>query len=173
MGKGLLALRAALYASVFVALWTFLAIWARRADTRLGVLLPAWTPPLGAVLALPGAVLVASCVVAFAVFGHGTPAPFDAPRQFVSRGPYRVVRNPMYLGALMVLLGAALWLRSISLVLLGLVFVLAAHAFVTLFEEPRLERRFGASYAAYKREVRRWLPWPRPSRSSPQHSGPD
>src|ERR1700749_1754175 len=45
----------------------------------------------------------------FPAVGRGTPGPWDAPRQVVARGPYRRVRNPIYLAALLVVLGEA-WL---------------------------------------------------------------
>jgi protein-S-isoprenylcysteine O-methyltransferase Ste14 len=97
-------------------------------------------------------------VAAFALVGKGTPAPFDPPRQFVAVGPYRWVRNPMYLGAVAVICGAGLWLRSIAALGVALLFVLLAHAFVLLYEEPSLEHRFGESYLRYKEAVGRWLP---------------
>jgi protein-S-isoprenylcysteine O-methyltransferase Ste14 len=92
------------------------------------------------------------------VVGKGTPAPFDPPRRLVIRGPYRYLRNPMYLGAALALLGAALFYRSLPL--LGYVggFLLVTHGFVVWYEEPTLGRLFGAEYQAYRTRVRRWLP---------------
>ena len=49
------------------------------------------------------------CVSLFGRVGRGTPGPWDAPRRFVAIGPYRWVRNPMYLAVLTVVLGEA-WL---------------------------------------------------------------
>jgi protein-S-isoprenylcysteine O-methyltransferase Ste14 len=66
----------------------------------------AW--PAVAVVAL-GAALYLWCVWVFAVGGRGTPGPWDAPRRVVATGPYRWVRNPIYLAALLVVLGEA-WL---------------------------------------------------------------
>ena len=54
-----------------------------------------------------GAVLYLACVWIFAVVGRGTPGPWDAPRHFVAVGPYQWVRNPIYLSALLVVLGEA------------------------------------------------------------------
>src|ERR1700749_592713 len=56
-----------------------------------------------------GAALYVLCVWTFAAVGAGTPGPWDAPRRVVARGPYRWVRNPIYLAALLVVLGEA-WL---------------------------------------------------------------
>ena len=55
-----------------------------------------------------GTAMALWCVFAFVFIGKGTPAPFDPPRKLVVRGPYRFVRNPMYIGAGMTLAGAAL-----------------------------------------------------------------
>ena len=63
-----------------------------------------------------GAVILLWSFWNFLMQGRGTPAPFDPPREFVASGPYRYVRNPMYLGAIGVLLGAALMVGSASIV---------------------------------------------------------
>jgi protein-S-isoprenylcysteine O-methyltransferase Ste14 len=152
------ALRAAVYATAFVALWTWLALSARRYDARLGVAVPAWLRPVGWVLLVAGGLLALACVVTFVVRGRGTPAPFDPPREFVATGPYRYVRNPMYAGGLTAILGGGLVLGSASIVVLALAFLLLMHAFVVFVEEPSLGSRFGASYRAYKDAVGRWLP---------------
>lgn len=147
------------YAAAFVALWWWVVVSARQLDPRLGVALPGWAPIPGLALAIAGAAVTLWCVLAFALAGKGTPAPFDAPREFVAAGPYRFVRNPMYLGAAGVIAGAGLMLRSPAATAVALLFLVLAHAFVLLYEEPTLERRFGESYRRYKRRVRRWLPW--------------
>ena len=152
------ALRAGFYAASFVLLWSWFAAAVRPLDRRLGLSLPAFLVPAGALLAVAGGTLMLACVVVFVCVGRGTPAPFDPPREFVATGPYRVVRNPMFVGALTTLVGAGLALRSPSIAALTLVFFIAAHLFVTLHEEPSLERRFGKSYLAYKASVGRWLP---------------
>ncbi len=110
------------------------------------------------VVALGGAAVALWCILTFVVVGKGTPAPFDPPRQLVMRGPYRLVRNPMYLGAGLALCGAAIFYRSPAL--LGYVLALAVitHAFVVWYEEPTLRRLFGTDYEAYRSRVRRWLP---------------
>jgi protein-S-isoprenylcysteine O-methyltransferase Ste14 len=110
------------------------------------------------VVGAAGAGLAAWCVLAFALVGKGTPAPFDPPRRLVVRGPYRLVRNPMYLGAAVALAAAALFYRSLALLGFTALFVLAAHLFVRWYEEPALRRTFGDEYDAYCRAVRRWCP---------------
>ncbi|HSE52948.1 MAG TPA: isoprenylcysteine carboxylmethyltransferase family protein [Gemmatimonadales bacterium] len=112
----------------------------------------------GAGLAGLGGALALWCIGTFVVVGKGTPAPFDPPRRLVARGPYRLVRNPMYLGAGLAIWGAALVYRSLALFGYGAVFLLAMNALVVAYEEPTLERAFGEEYAAYRARVPRWLP---------------
>jgi protein-S-isoprenylcysteine O-methyltransferase Ste14 len=151
-------LRGMVYAIGFVALWSWVAISIRPLDERLGMTIPTWVRPLGWIIGGIGAILAATCIWFFASRGRGTPAPFDPPREFVASGPYRYVRNPMYIGGLSVILGVGLILGSPSIVLLSLTFLVLAHLFVIFYEEPTLERRFGSSYLNYKRSVGRWLP---------------
>ena len=116
------------------------------------------TQAAGIVVALAGAALALWCLLAFVRLGRGTPAPFDPPRRLVIRGPYRFVRNPMYLGAGLALGGAALCYRSLPLLAYTGLLLLAAHLFVVFYEEPRLRRTFGAEYDGYCRTVGRWVP---------------
>jgi protein-S-isoprenylcysteine O-methyltransferase Ste14 len=99
----------------------------------------------------------------FAWNGLGTPAPFDPPRRLVVSGPYRFVRNPMYLGMGVALIGEAIVFPNVRVPILAMVALL--FVFVTLFvmgyEEPTLRRLFGAEYEGYCRRVRRWWPVPR------------
>jgi protein-S-isoprenylcysteine O-methyltransferase Ste14 len=104
-----------------------------------------------------GGALALWCILTFALVGRGTPAPFDPPRKLVVRGPYRYVRNPMYIGAALALCGAALFYRSILLFGYAGVFLLAMHVFVVTYEEPTLVRLFGTEYEAYRARVGRWL----------------
>jgi protein-S-isoprenylcysteine O-methyltransferase Ste14 len=107
---------------------------------------------------LSGAAIALWSIGSFVRSGRGTPAPFDAPRKFVASGPYRVVRNPMYIGGLTVLAGFALYLRSPAVLIFSAVWILFADAFVMLYEEPTLARKFGQEYEAYRRVVPRWFP---------------
>jgi protein-S-isoprenylcysteine O-methyltransferase Ste14 len=98
--------------------------------------------------------------------GKGTPAPFDPPRKLVIRGPYRFVRNPMYIGAGMTLAGAVLFYESLSIFVYTALFFLITHLFVVLYEESTLRLTFGDEYKAYFGRVSRWLPRPRRQRTS-------
>ena len=100
MRQVFVAVRATLYATGFLALWGWLAIRLREFDLERGLALPVRAGSLGIAAIFLGAALMLSCVVVFFVVGRGTPAPFDPPREFVASGPYRFVRNPMFLGLL-------------------------------------------------------------------------
>jgi len=102
--------------------------------------------------------LVLWCLVTFAFVGKGTAAPFDPPRKLVIDGPYRYVRNPIYIGAIIAVLGAAMILWSGWLALYALVVLIVTHLLVTLYEEPHLRRVFGQPYEDYLGTVHRWIP---------------
>ena len=94
----------------------------------------------------------------FIAIGKGTPAPVDPPRTLVARGLYRIVRNPMYIGVLLALLGEAIFLASLALLVYTIVIWLAFHLFVVYYEEPKLRRQFGLEYDEYCQTVSRWIP---------------
>jgi len=151
--------RAATYSTLFIGL--LLVFLPGQVLEWSGIVRPAsvgFVGLSGIVLGIAGGAVALWCILTFAVIGKGTPAPFDPPRRLVVRGPYRYVRNPMYLGAALALAGAALFYRSLPL--LGYVagFLLITHLFVIAYEEPTLQRLFGADYRAYRDRVRRWLP---------------
>ncbi len=154
------ALRSLVYMAGFVLLWGWMALSVRAYDERLGVVLPAWTSWFGIPLMSLGGILALLCAATFVVRGRGTPAPFDAPRRFVAAGPYKYVRNPMYIGGWVLLLGLGLYLHSVSILILSAGGLLLAHAFVVLYEEPTLRKKFGSGYRDYCNAVRRWIPGP-------------
>ena len=153
-------IRAVTYAALFIGL--FLVFIPARVLARSGLSARpgiGFVQAVGVILATLGGALAVWCIFTFATLGKGTPAPFDPPQRLVVRGPYRFVRNPMYLGAALALLGAALVYGSVALAGYALAFVAVLHAFVLWYEEPTLRRMFGADYDAYSRSVHRW--WPR------------
>lgn len=113
---------------------------------------------IGMMIGCAGAVVALWCIVTFVRVGRGTPAPFDPPRRLVIQGPYRFVRNPMYIGGGLALGGAALFYLSAALLLYSGLFLLASHLFVVFYEERALRRNFGPEYEAYCHRVRRWWP---------------
>jgi protein-S-isoprenylcysteine O-methyltransferase Ste14 len=119
----------------------------------------------GMIIGGGGAVIALWCIFTFAFLGKGTPAPFDPPCRLVIRGPYRFVRNPMYIGAGLALLGAALFYRSRSIAIHAGMFLFVMHLFVIAYEKPTLRRTFAADYESYCRRVSRW--WPSWGRQQP------
>ena len=105
-----------------------------------------------------GAAIYFWCLWDFTFTGRGTPAPIDPPRVLVARGLYRIVRNPMYVGVGLVLLGEAMVFSSWALLRYALVFALGFHLFVVFYEEPALKKKFGAAYEGYCNAVPRWIP---------------
>lgn len=115
----------------------------------------------GGLLMTAGFGLYLSCLWDLTFTGRGTPAIWDPPVVFVSKGLYRFVRNPMYLGIVSVLLGEALFFHSATLGWMAGGVAAGFHLFIVFFEEPDLKRRFGSSYEEYCSKVSRWLPrWP-------------
>jgi protein-S-isoprenylcysteine O-methyltransferase Ste14 len=89
---------------------------------------------------------------------HRTSAlPFRAASAFVARGPYRFTRNPMYLGIALQLAGAGLALGRTWILLAAPLAAAVLDRYAIPREERYLERRFGETYLAYRRRVRRWL----------------
>jgi protein-S-isoprenylcysteine O-methyltransferase Ste14 len=86
--------------------------------------------------------------------------PLDAVTSLAVRGPYRYVRNPIYLAGTLILLGIYFlhfqW-RGADLVA-AVVLVLLFHVLVVRIEEPALQKRFGSLYQEYCRQVPRWIP---------------
>jgi protein-S-isoprenylcysteine O-methyltransferase Ste14 len=105
-----------------------------------------------------GAVLYAWCAWNFAAVGRGTPGLWDAPRRVVAAGPYRWVRNPIYIAALLIVAGEAWLFWSLPVLEYAAAMAVFFHLFVTGYEERRLARRFGPGYLEYRSAVPRWIP---------------
>ncbi|MCA0029564.1 isoprenylcysteine carboxylmethyltransferase family protein [Mesorhizobium sp. B263B2A] len=88
----------------------------------------------------------------------GTPAPVAPTEKLVIGGIYCHVRNPMYVAVLSIILGQALLFSSWTLVAYAAVGAVAMGAFVRLYEEPTLSRRYGEEYDTYRRNMPGWLP---------------
>jgi protein-S-isoprenylcysteine O-methyltransferase Ste14 len=111
---------------------------------------------LGGVLLIAGLALLFSFERTFTQ--KKTPAnPWRPTTAIATDGPYRITRNPAYVGMALVYLGIALLSQALW-VLLPLPFVLAIiDRGVIVREERYLERKFGQEYLDYKRRVRRWV----------------
>lgn len=151
--------RAITYATLFIGF--FLVFMPARVLSWSEITRPVGTGPAqiaGVVFGTGGALLALWCIATFIVVGRGTPAPFDPPRNLVVVGPYRWVRNPMYIGAALALAGAALFYESWALVGYCAAFLFVTYLFVVLYEEPALRATFGDAYVRYCGRVGRWVP---------------
>ncbi len=131
--------------------------WILRGATLAGA---AWWRWLGLVPIAAGVAIYVWCVYDFATAGRGTPAPIDAPRELVTRGLYRVTRNPMYVGVTSVLIGETILFASPALALYTICLATGFHLFVRGYEEPTLRRLFGEAYDRYCAQVPRWIALP-------------
>src|SRR5688572_8848431 len=104
-----------------------------------------------------GVVLLLWCVREFYVAGKGTLARWDPPRHLVTTGPYRLSRNPMYVGLILIILGWALTLRSGRLLLYALIVQLLVAVRVRVFEEPYAVRHHRAEWDVYRASTPRWV----------------
>ena len=115
---------------------------------------------LGLLPLCAGVYIALRCAFTFAWTGLGTPAPIDPPRVLVVNGMYRYVRNPMYFGMALLLIGEWLvWGSDLRRALEYIAcFAVAVLLFVVFYEEPALRRKFPDDYAEYSRNVPRFLP---------------
>lgn len=107
---------------------------------------------------LIGGVVLLSSFWNFLKEGRGTPAPIDPPKELVTVGFYRYVRNPIYVGILAMLIGHFLWFGYLNLLMYAMLVFLGFHTVVRYYEEPTLRMKFGASYEEYLKRVPRWIP---------------
>ena len=107
---------------------------------------------------LLGLLVMAQTILTFIRIGKGTLAPWSPTRRLVVGGMYAYVRNPMILGVIMVLIGEAIVFSSRSILLWAIVVFAINTVYFIFSEEPGLEKRFGAEYTEYKKNVPRWIP---------------
>jgi protein-S-isoprenylcysteine O-methyltransferase Ste14 len=127
--------------------------------------------PLGPAFVIPRPVRywIGGTIVAAAVLGLGfwsvvlfrrsgqSENPWKPTSSVVDRGPFRFTRNPMYLQMVLVCIGVAMMLMNWWILVLTPVGGWALQRLAILPEEAYLEGKFGETYLAYKRRVRRWL----------------
>jgi len=83
--------------------------------------------------------------------------PHEMPNFFISSGPFRISRHPMYLGMILILLGVAVFLGSLISFVFPIIFVMIIEKLFIPMEEKNLEKKFGDKYIAYKKRVRKWI----------------
>lgn len=82
---------------------------------------------------------------------------FDTPTVLVIDGMYQYSRNPMYLGFVLVVFGIWMLVSSLSTLFVAISFFILMDRYYIPFEERVLQKKFGTSYMAYKKRVRRWI----------------
>jgi protein-S-isoprenylcysteine O-methyltransferase Ste14 len=146
--------------------------WGTALGGAFGCLLPYllgdWQPhqplPYWVIARVAGGLLIAAgmapIVASFVTFGQarGTPVPVASPPRLVVRGCYRYVRNPIYVGFMIVLAGEALLFGSRAMAEYAAIAWCIGAAAVRWYEEPALTRKFGPEYEAYRSAVRAWIP---------------
>ena len=75
----------------------------------------------------------------------------------VTSGPFRHLRNPMYLGYALILLGISDTAQNVWITIMTPVFAAAVTWLAILPEERHLEAKFGDAYREYKESSRRWF----------------
>ena len=110
----------------------------------------------GAVVAAMGFLIALSGARLFGRVGTNIRT-FNEPGVLVTDGPFRWSRNPMYLGFVLLLLGAAMLLGTATPFLAVALFAIVADRWYIAFEERAMQAKFGADYAAYMLRTRRWL----------------
>jgi protein-S-isoprenylcysteine O-methyltransferase Ste14 len=97
-------------------------------------------------------------ITKFIKIGKGTLAPWSPTRKLVIDGMYRYARNPMIIGVLIVLIGESIAVLSLNIFEWAVIFFFINNLYFVLLEEPLLEKKFGAEYKEYKKNVSRWIP---------------
>lgn len=113
---------------------------------------------LGLISLIAGIGLFVYCSVIFKIKGRGTPVPIEPPKKLVASDIYKYTRNPIYLGYWLIVFGEFLLFGHFLLLLYLLLFMLANHLYVVVFEEKELKRRFDGSYTDYTKKVPRYFP---------------
>lgn len=133
-------------------------MWAVDRKLELGKFESALQAPVAGVLLIVGLLLMFVAVASFFA-AKTTVNPLRPSRasSLVTTGIFRISRNPIYLGDLLVLAALAVWLGNIVNVALLVPFVWYIHRFQIIPEERALTNLFGERYVSYCSRVRRWL----------------
>ena len=86
-----------------------------------------------------------------------TVKPDEKPTLLIDYGPFKISRNPMYLGMAIILIGTGIILGSISSFSGFVLFILAMEFYFIPDEERLMKESFGSDFENYKKKVRRWI----------------
>jgi protein-S-isoprenylcysteine O-methyltransferase Ste14 len=112
---------------------------------------------LSIVLMMVGIALAAAAVMLFRREHTESNPTSAANRKLATTGPFRLTRNPMYLGLVMVTLSVAFWAGAWPMFAPPIAIFATANWIHIPFEEEKMRRQFGDAFDEYAREVRRWI----------------
>ena len=142
----------------FVALSVFASLWVDRWLSLPRWSFSWWSLGLSIPLLILGWLISGWPVVAFSRAG-GTPVPFNPPPRLITNGLYAYIRNPMFLGGFLFLLGLGVLLGSLSLTFIFTPVLIVLYVFyVKAVEEKEMEKKFGQEYLEYKKRVPMFIP---------------
>jgi protein-S-isoprenylcysteine O-methyltransferase Ste14 len=141
-----------------ITLFVFCSFWVDR-WLNLPYLPDAWWRyAVAAIVFIAGLFLALSTVTAF-FRTRGTPVPVSPPPKLITTGLYAYIRNPMALGALLILEGLGFYYGSLSLIIFFAPLPVVLYAlYIKAVEEPELTLRFGREYLEYKSRVPMFIP---------------
>ena len=102
--------------------------------------------------------LVANLIADRALKKHKTTVqPFEVSTALITCGIFRISRNPMYLGFVLILIGIGIFMGSLTPYVVVFVFAVLMDLVFIRVEQKMLEETFGARWLAYRKKVRRWI----------------
>jgi protein-S-isoprenylcysteine O-methyltransferase Ste14 len=113
---------------------------------------------VGLVIGFIGLVLLITTIRMFILIGNGTIMPWDPTKKLIIVSLYCYVRNPMILSIIIIQVGEAIQFASYGIAVLAFANFVLNTVYFIFSEEPGLEKRFGAEYVVYKKNVPRWIP---------------
>lgn len=111
--------------------------------------------PLGITIILVGALIR---LWATKHIGRRMPWMKKKGKKLIKTGPYAIVRNPLYIGNIIIAMGLSILSELIWIVPLIIMYLFILYHLVALYEEKKLLERWGKEYSAYLNEVPRWIP---------------
>jgi protein-S-isoprenylcysteine O-methyltransferase Ste14 len=86
-----------------------------------------------------------------------TVKPFEKSTALITTGVFQISRHPMYLGMILILIGLAVFMGTITPLIIIFIFALLMEVVFVRIEERMLEQQFGSAWITYKNKVRKWL----------------
>lgn len=86
-----------------------------------------------------------------------TVKPFEESTALITDGVFRISRHPMYLGMVLILLGIAVLMGSLTPLIVVIAFAISMELVFVKTEERMLEEKFGGVWLEYKKQVRQWI----------------